>query len=1011
RDVLAEYLGERMRRTTTVSRRPAVATGATASARTSDSAAGRRDPLPVSRIDWHPEERDPARREPASGTWVVLHHGPADRLGTGAAEALRADGARVVEVTAGQAAPANGAADPDRLTLDRPDQEAFRRLWEEIGDPVAGVVHLWNADGPTDGRRDEEGELSLGLYACLAALRTLGERQRKSRFLVVTRDGQPVAHGDRPVPARAALWGLLRTAAIEYPGLRPRIVDLGGDPGTLLPALVAELGDARGPVETGYRGDVRHVPVRVRDHSAYIPPRPAGQSRIRPGGRYLVLGGHGGLGLEVAERFAREGAGVVALVSRSGANPASDERAAALTAHGCLAVSYSADITAPGALTALVEKMRREHGDVHGVVHAAGTLKDGLIRSATAEDVAAVMRPKADGVRELAAAIAGSELDFAVLFASVSGTFGNLGQGGYAAANAYLDGYAHAHGAPWLSVDWGLWGEVGMGTAVAAQLRARGVRPLTTEEGLDALIAVLGAEQPARQLVIAHPDAGTEIVEPEDREDRAGSAASTETAGSGSLPSGQAERADSSGGSGTAGDAVGRVADALAEFLVERLGIASLDREALLSDYGMSSIMSVELSEELSRRWGVSLPATLFLEYGAFDELAEALTERYGAAAALPEPSGRAAVGAVGAADTGAATAEPAAAERDRPVEPARPVESARDVEPALSQGATDTAAPSASTASTVSTVSVSVPAAAPQRPRRSAARGRDLDVADDGVTGVLAGAPGGVADLWPLVRAGGHAFTDVPAERWDVDAHFEQRGPRMTGTYCRKGAFLADTDRFDPAFFGISVREAEEMDVQQKLLLEHAWAVRDDAGLVGRRDIGVFVGATYTHHRDTQGLEAVGPHTALGSMNAVLANRISYALDLTGPSQTVDTLCSSSLVALQQAVAALRAGHCGAAIVAACQVGLTPWYYRSLSQLGALSEGLPKPFDEHADGFLPGEGALAVLLKPLADAERDGDLIWGVVRGTAVNHGGGGCALPGPRRAALAAVFRAALD
>lgn len=146
-----------------------------------------------------------------------------------------------------------------------------------------------------------------------------------------------------------------------------------------------------------------------------------------------------------------------------------------------------------------------------------------------------------------------------------------------------------------------------------------------------------------------------------------------------------------------------------------------------------------------------------------------------------------------------------------------------------------------------------------------------------------------------------------------------------MTGTYCRSGAFLSDIDRFDPAFFSISVREAEEMDAQQKLLLEHAWAVRDESGLAGHRDIGVFVGATYTHHRDARGLEEVGPHTALGSMNAVLANRISYALDLTGPSQTVDTLCSSGLVAVQQAVAALRAGQCGAALVAACHVGLTP--------------------------------------------------------------------------------------
>ncbi|WP_208766444.1 beta-ketoacyl synthase N-terminal-like domain-containing protein, partial [Streptomyces chryseus] len=299
---------------------------------------------------------------------------------------------------------------------------------------------------------------------------------------------------------------------------------------------------------------------------------------------------------------------------------------------------------------------------------------------------------------------------------------------------------------------------------------------------------------------------------------------------------------------------------------------------------------------------------------------------------------------------------------------------------------------------------------ALPGPPGHTAAA-RDTDVAIVAVSGDLPGAVGDAARLWPLLRSGGHAFTEVPAERWDIDAHFEPRGPRMTGTYCRTGAFVTGVERFDPAFFGISVREAEEMDVQQKLLLEHAWAVREESGLAGRRDIGVFVGATYTHHRDARGLETVGPHTALGSMNAILANRISYALDLTGPSQTVDTLCSSSLVAVQQAVAALRAGHCGAAVVAACQVGLTSWYYRSLSQLGALSESLPRPFDERADGFLPGEGALAVMLKPLAAAERDGDRIWGVIRGTAVNHGGRGSALPVPRSEAQAAVVRAALD
>ncbi|MGP3980115.1 SDR family NAD(P)-dependent oxidoreductase [Streptomyces sp. KR80] len=912
-EVAAEFSGIRMRRT--------APSGPAAQA-------SRQAPQPVSRIEWRQAPAPGRRREPATGTWVVLHDGGTGSLGERTARELRAEGARVVEVGVG--ASRTRTEDRDHRALPYPDESAFRQLWEAVGDPIAGVVHLWNS-GDAHNVRAAEPELRVGLYGCLAALKTLGEQQRKSRFFVATRAAQPVADDDVPVPARAALWGFVRTAAIEYPGLRPRLVDLDDASGD---ALVAELGD--GPTEVGYRQGVRHEPVRVRDRSVH-----SGAQPIRRGGRYLILGGHGGLGLEVADRFAEEGAGVVALVSRSGATGADQDRLAAIGARGCSIASYSADVTAPGELAAVVERVRGEFGDLHGVVHAAGTLKDGLIRTTTVEDIAAVMRPKADGVHELAAAVAGLDLDFAVLFASVSGTFGNLGQGGYAAANAYLDAFAHARGKPWLSVDWGLWGEVGMGTDVAEQLRRRGVRPLGTAEALDALIAVLGGD--ARQVVIAHPDDSDSIAE---------------TDADGVHAEGARER----------------VEDELERFLSERLGVTAFDRGIPLADYGMSSIMSVELSEDLSRRWSIHLPATLFLEYGDFTELAQALTDRYGAATAIAVPAPDApapdAPGPDGSAPSGPAPRESQDAEKSREPQPV---------------------------------------AASGGRPRRAgAARGKDVAVV--AVSGDLPGATD-LADLWPLLRSGGHAFTEIPAERWDIDAHFERRGPHMKGTYCRTGAFVTDIDRFDPAFFGISVREAEEMDAQQKLLLEHAWAVRDDSGLADRRDIGVFVGATYTHHRDAQGLETVGPHTALGSMNAVLANRISYALDLTGPSQTVDTLCSSSLVAIQQAVAALRAGHCGAAIVAACHVGLTPWYYRSLSQLGALSETRPRPFDDRADGFVPGEGAVAVMLKRLEDAERDGDRIWGVIRGTAVNHGGRGSALPVPRSEAQAAVIRAALD
>ncbi|MDG4819259.1 SDR family NAD(P)-dependent oxidoreductase [Micromonospora sp. WMMD956] len=916
----------------------------------------------LTRIEWTAVDA-PAPRRPATGTWVVLHNGGADAAGAATVRALRADGARVVEVLPEGPAPAAGA---DLRVVPRPDEAAFRQLWEELATPVEGVVHLWNT-GPA---RPEQAELGGGLYACLAALKTLGQRQRTGRFLVVTERAQPVAAGDAPEPARAALWGLVRTAAIEYPGLRPRLVDLDLDPASA-DALAAELG-GDGPVEVGYRAGRRHVPVR-----APLRASDGGRPPVRRDGRYLILGGHGGLGLAVARRLAGDGAGLVALVSRSGGTGADADALAGIESYGCRIASFAADVAAPGALTGVVEEIRRRFGDLHGVVHAAGALRDGLLRGTTAEDVAQVLRPKVDGLHELTAAVAGTDLDFAVLFASVSGTFGNLGQGGYAAANAYLDAYAHARGAPWTSVDWGLWGEVGMGTGVAEQLRRRGVRPLGTVEALDALMTVLRDD--VRQVVIAHPDApaGT----------RAEAAAGTASAAPPApvappAPAAPVPAPATATGPAPAGDVdAGRTEDGLAEFLAERLGVDGFDRTAPLTDYGINSIMSVELAEELSRRWRVTLPATLFLEYGDFAELAAALATRYAAGPpAAPEPPA-----------TVPATPTPTPAPATPTPAPATPTPATPEPEPAPAPVSTP--------------ASVSMPA--PEPAAGPAARGGDIAVV--AVSGDLPGTRD-LTDLWPMLRSGADAFTEIPAHRWNIDEHFQRRGPEMTGTYCRTGAFVTGIDRLDPRFFGIAVREAQEMDPQQKLLLEHAWSVVDDSGCAGRRDVGVFVGATYTHHRDATGLDAVGPHTALGSMNAVLANRISYALDLTGPSQTVDTLCSSSLVALHQAVVSLRTGQCGAAIVAACHVGLTPWYYRSLSQLGALSPTRPRPFDDRADGFVPGEGAVAVMLKRLDDAERDGDRIHAVIRGAAVNHGGRGSALPVPRSEAQVAVIRAAL-
>jgi acyl transferase domain-containing protein len=286
-------------------------------------------------------------------------------------------------------------------------------------------------------------------------------------------------------------------------------------------------------------------------------------------------------------------------------------------------------------------------------------------------------------------------------------------------------------------------------------------------------------------------------------------------------------------------------------------------------------------------------------------------------------------------------------------------------------------------------------------------------------IVGMAARVPGAdtLEAFWDNLSHGRDAITDVPRARFDIETIFNPDRRSRRGSYGRWGGFLDDIDQFDARFFRIAEREARTMDPQHRLLLLTAWHALEDAGLA--RDIagsrtGVYVGASYTHHRDRMvqgGHQVDDAHEVLDNHNAVLANRVSYFLDLHGPCLTIDTLCSSSLVGLDAAVQALRRGEIDRAIVAGVHVALSPGYYEAVSRLGALSpDGRCRAFDAAANGYVPGEGVIAVVLEPLAVAQRQRRHVHAVVRGTAVNHGGqsGGLTVPNP--AAQAAVIRQAL-
>jgi phthiocerol/phenolphthiocerol synthesis type-I polyketide synthase B len=269
---------------------------------------------------------------------------------------------------------------------------------------------------------------------------------------------------------------------------------------------------------------------------------------------------------------------------------------------------------------------------------------------------------------------------------------------------------------------------------------------------------------------------------------------------------------------------------------------------------------------------------------------------------------------------------------------------------------------------------------------------------------------------LWQFLIDGGNAVTEVPDDRW---APFDDGSPEVSGTIARTtrwGSFLSDIAAFDAEFFDISSREAVKMDPQQRLLLEVAWEALEHAGIpatsLRRSQTGVYVGASITEYgcHASADVTAVDAWSNAGGALSIIANRLSYFLDLRGPSVTVDTACSSSLVALHLACRSLRTGECETAVAGGVNLLMSPAVFRGFDQSGALSTtGACHAFDAEADGFVRGEGCGVVVLKRLSDARRDGDRVWAVVRGSAINQDGHSNGLLAPNPAAQMAVLRSA--
>ena len=389
-----------------------------------------------------------------------------------------------------------------------------------------------------------------------------------------------------------------------------------------------------------------------------------------------------------------------------------------------------------------------------------------------------------------------------------------------------------------------------------------------------------------------------------------------------------------------------------------------LDAATPLELFGLSSSLIVLLNARLARDFATPVSRTLFFEHADLRSAAATLTGR------------------------------PDAPWRARPTEVGPP---ARPAAPSPPSGLA-ASAPSRSPAIARAAESRQPGPSGRLRAVGHRAAGDDEAIAITGIAGRYPQAPD-LATFWRQLACGYDAITPLPDQRrrpgWPADIMW--------------GAFLDGVDRFDPLFFGISPREAMLMDPQERLFLEVAWETLEDAGYSRARlrdrhqdgRVGVYVGTMYNEY-PFFGVEQslAGISSDCGSAVAGIANRVSYFLGLHGPSMTVDTMCSASLTALHLAVQSLRAGESAAALVGGVNLCLHPHKFRQLNRLRMTStDHRCRSFGAGGDGFVPGEGVGAIMIKPLGAAIADGDRVHAVIRATSINHGGktNGYTVPSP--------------
>lgn len=680
---------------------------------------------------------------------------------------------------------------------------------------------------------------------------------------------------------------------------------------------------------------------------------------FRNSGVYCILGGAGKLSMIVSNYLVKHFNAKLILIGRSGLSKqglADIEDLREMGGEVCYLIADGCD---KEALIQAVQKGEKELGAINGTIHCAGTIADAYIANKNIDESQMVINIKTMGCINLDEATKNSKLDFFIGFSSIAAIIGNYGQSDYAYANAFIDGYMSYREklvddgkrfGKSISINWPLWNDGGMSidnATIELSRKAIGIVPLTTSIGLKYLESSIRGKW--NQIIVAVGER-RKILKVlgliNEQENTVRRHINHE-------------------------DMNNKIHEDLKSLISKKMAIDIDDIyvDEDIEQYGFNSLTLSDLANDINAKYNILTTPALFFQYPTIRTFSEYIVSEY---------------------------SENLVEETTKTLRDDHELTSTKDS--AINHNDIE---------QSYKKVSKSIP---------SKNNERELEgIAVIGISGVMPKSRN-MNEFWNNLERENNLVSIIPDNRWDHELVNNIKGKKVNKTISKWGSFIDDVDKFDREFFNINPREAALMDPQQRLFMQTVWSTVEDSGykmsdFAGSKT-GLFVGVSTSDYGDIlhDNQIDIEAYSSTGMSHCILANRISYLFDWNGPSEPIDTACSSSLVAVHRGVESIRNGDCDQAVVGGVNVMISPTLHISFSKAGMLSpDGRCKTFDKGANGYVRGEGVGAILLKSLKKAEEDGDYIYGVIKGTAINHGGKVSSLTVPNPNLQAKVLKSA--